>query len=239
MPPPRPQVLISPTTPSDYETVADVFLRSFQHGQIMCSVRPPSLRPSYSTQIALNVQARTKRASEPPGDLVEVKAIIGKKIVGAAVWHSPVDRTSTEGDPLPHEVEIEDMLAEQQRREGSAEWELEMDKTVDQEFYSGFVKTITEVRKEWSKGRPHWYLSYLFVDPYHQGSGVGTALIAYGTDRADAAGVPTWLEASIFGRPIYERKGFVAHSWCEVKGEQFEGGSLRWPGMERIAKLPK
>lgn len=50
------------------------------------------------------------------------------------------------------------MLAEQQRREGSAEWELEMDKTVDQEFYSGFVKTITEVRKEWSKGRPHWYL---------------------------------------------------------------------------------
>jgi len=32
---------------------------------------------------------------------------------------------------------------------------------------------------------------------------------------------------------MYHKKGFEVHSWCEVPGEKFEGGALRWPGMER------
>lgn len=121
-------------------------------------LRTRSDSPPLSLSSALNVQERTKRVSETTGDLVEVKATIDGKLVGAAVWHFPVDRTSTGGDPLPGEVEIEEMLAEKERREGRSEWEFEMDKTVDQEFYAGFLKTINEVRKEWSKGAPHWYL---------------------------------------------------------------------------------
>ena len=108
--------------------------------------------------LALNVQERTKRYSEPLGDLLEVKATIDGKVVGAAIWLKPLDRTSTGGDPLPHEVEIEEMLAAKEKEVGRAAWESEMDKTIDQVFYSKFKKTMKEIRKNWSKGAPHWYL---------------------------------------------------------------------------------
>jgi len=177
---------------------------------------------------------------------LEVKATIDGKVVGAAIWLKPVDRTSTGGDPLPHEVEIEEMLAAKEQEVGRAAWELDMDKTIDQVFYSKFKKTMKEIRKDWSKGAPHWYLvrslhswndsslargsfsvtgltsfsfpsssfptlslfsalpppfgfqqSYLFVDPEYQGCGVGAALMKFGTDQADAAGLSTWLESTI------------------------------------------
>lgn len=87
-----------------------------------------------------------------------MKATIDGKTVGAAIWLSPLDRTSTGGDSLPHEVEIEQMLAAKEKEAGREPWELEMDKTIDKEFYAKFKKTMKEIRKNWSKGAPHWYL---------------------------------------------------------------------------------
>ena len=57
--------------------------------------------------------------------------------------------------------------------------------------------------------RPHWYLQTLSVAPEAQRSGVGTALIAPGLERADAAGMPAYLETQREANvPYYRRFGF-------------------------------
>ncbi|RSN51802.1 GNAT family N-acetyltransferase [Actinomadura sp. WAC 06369] len=58
--------------------------------------------------------------------------------------------------------------------------------------------------------RPHSYLQFLGVHPAHQGRGTGSALLARGLARADAAGLPAYLEAtSPQNRGLYERHGFA------------------------------
>ena len=59
---------------------------------------------------------------------------------------------------------------------------------------------------------PHYYLQVLGVDPCRQGRGQGAALLTPMLERADAEGVPVYLETS---RPdnlgYYRRFGFAVH----------------------------
>jgi GNAT superfamily N-acetyltransferase len=56
---------------------------------------------------------------------------------------------------------------------------------------------------------PHWYLQTLSIAPEHQRRGAGTALIRPGLERADADGVPTYLETQRESNiPYYRRFGF-------------------------------
>ena len=56
---------------------------------------------------------------------------------------------------------------------------------------------------------PHWYLAVLGTDPPHQGRGAGSALVEAMLARADAEGLPAYLEASRAENvPYYERFGF-------------------------------
>jgi ribosomal protein S18 acetylase RimI-like enzyme len=63
---------------------------------------------------------------------------------------------------------------------------------------------------------PHWYLAILGVRPGQRGRGLGSALIRPGLERADADGLPCYLESS---NPrnvsLYERHGFevTAEHW--------------------------
>jgi ribosomal protein S18 acetylase RimI-like enzyme len=63
---------------------------------------------------------------------------------------------------------------------------------------------------------PHWYLAVLGVRPDRQGHGIGGALLEAGLARADADGLPCYLESS---NPrnvgLYERHGFeiTAEHW--------------------------
>ena len=66
---------------------------------------------------------------------------------------------------------------------------------------------------------PHWYLAILGTDPSHQGSGVGSALIAAVTDRCDAEGLPAYLESSKEQNvPFYVRHGFEVQATMEPAG---------------------
>jgi ribosomal protein S18 acetylase RimI-like enzyme len=56
---------------------------------------------------------------------------------------------------------------------------------------------------------PHWYLPLFGVDPAMHGRGIGSALLTHALRRADADGVPAYLESS---NPrnidLYQRHGF-------------------------------
>jgi len=56
---------------------------------------------------------------------------------------------------------------------------------------------------------PHWYLPQLGVHPSRQGQGIGSALMRPVLERADADGMPAYLEATTpRSRALYERHGF-------------------------------
>ena len=89
----------------------------------------------------------------------------------------------------------------------------------------------TEAAHHLAVPEPHWYLLILGVDPARQRAGVGGALIRHGTARADADGVPCYLETmNEANLPFYHRAGFrVVHEAA------VPGGGLRVWALRRIA----
>jgi ribosomal protein S18 acetylase RimI-like enzyme len=57
--------------------------------------------------------------------------------------------------------------------------------------------------------QPHWHLTWLGVEPGHQGQGIGSTLVRQLTTRAGAEGVACWLYTfAPRNVPIYEHLGF-------------------------------
>ncbi|MCW7989972.1 acetyltransferase [Streptomyces platensis subsp. clarensis] len=72
---------------------------------------------------------------------------------------------------------------------------------------------------------PHWYLAVIGADPAAQGQGHGAALLRSGLAKADAAGLPTYLESSKPSNlPIYEHFGFTVREEVRLPG----GGPVLW-----------
>jgi len=69
--------------------------------------------------------------------------------------------------------------------------------------------TITKMERKHLR-EPHFYVPYVGVAPEGQGAGLGTKLLGRTLERADAHGLPTYLEASSErNAALYERLGFV------------------------------
>jgi GNAT superfamily N-acetyltransferase len=68
---------------------------------------------------------------------------------------------------------------------------------------------------------PHWYLELLGVAPQHQGQGIGKALLFPVLQRADAEGLPCYLETFTKRNiPFYESSGFqVAQAGVEPQSQ--------------------
>jgi GNAT superfamily N-acetyltransferase len=70
--------------------------------------------------------------------------------------------------------------------------------------------------------QPHWYLSYIGIDPQRQGCGIGSALLQPALKQCDAEGVPAYLVTAT-GAPFYEKHGF-----CTVGEHRIANGPLLW-----------
>jgi len=72
---------------------------------------------------------------------------------------------------------------------------------------------------------PHWYLAGIGVDPPYQRRGIGSALLAKGTDAAHAAGLPcALLTNSERNLAFYGRRGFEV----VLEGRTPEDGPRAW-----------
>lgn len=71
-----------------------------------------------------------------------------------------------------------------------------------------------EQMEKWRPKEPHWYLTFIGVEPNAQGRGLGGALMSHGVSQCDRVGQLAYLEST---NPrnisLYERHGF------EVVGE--------------------
>ncbi|MGB8939843.1 MAG: GNAT family N-acetyltransferase [Streptomyces sp.] len=73
---------------------------------------------------------------------------------------------------------------------------------------------------------PHWYLAVVGADPAAQGQGHGAALLRSGLAKADADGLPVYLESSKPANlPVYEHFGFEVLGEAQLPG----GGPILWP----------
>jgi GNAT superfamily N-acetyltransferase len=78
---------------------------------------------------------------------------------------------------------------------------------------------------------PHLRLDFLGVDPARQGSGVGSALIEHGHRRADAAGIPCYLDTFTEENVrFYERRGYALAGEFTVADGVPAYGLVRPPG---------
>lgn len=67
---------------------------------------------------------------------------------------------------------------------------------------------------------PHWYLSAIGVEPERQGQGIGGALMQPILQKADAAGLPCYLETHREGNVrLYQRHGFEVARCADVPGQ--------------------
>ncbi|MGW1010419.1 GNAT family N-acetyltransferase [Streptomyces termitum] len=72
---------------------------------------------------------------------------------------------------------------------------------------------------------PHWYLAVLGADPAAQGQGHGSALLRSGLAKADADGLPVYLESSkAENLPVYRHFGFEVLGEFALPG----GGPTLW-----------
>ncbi|MCJ1310261.1 hypothetical protein MMC25_003923 [Agyrium rufum] len=70
--------------------------------------------------------------------------------------------------------------------------------------------------QRWTAGRRHISLHGLFTDPAYQRRGMGKALVLYCNQQADVAGLPTFLQATQCGYPLYAQTGFEAVQHLEI-----------------------
>lgn len=116
-------------------------------------------------------------------------------VLGAAEWET-----------VRGAEEIETRKEEEEDKE--KEKKMEEVEGVNHAALNAFRRAQAECQKEMMQGKLHLYLHVLVVDPEYQRRGVGSAAMASGLQRADELGLPVCLEASKYGRGLYERCGF-------------------------------
>ncbi|MFF9068097.1 GNAT family N-acetyltransferase [Streptomyces sp. NPDC014891] len=99
---------------------------------------------------------------------------------------------------------------------------------------AGLFREAVEAAAAHTPPEPHWYLAVIGADPAARGRGHGSALLRSGLARADAAGLPVYLESSKPDNlPVYEHFGFVVLGEASLPG----GGPTLW-AMRRAPRDP-
>ena len=83
--------------------------------------------------------------------------------------------------------------------------------------------SATEVFHKQVEG-PHWYLMTVGTRAARQGQGLGSTLVEMGTSRADAAGVPCYLETGTDSNiEFYRKRGFEIIGQADLYGHALTG----------------
>lgn len=88
-----------------------------------------------------------------------------------------------------------------------------------------FIQTLSKTEPfHKSVDGPHWYLVAVGARSERQGQGLGSALVEVGTSRADAAGVPCYLETGTQSNiDFYMKRGFEIVGQAEFLGHTLTG----------------
>ncbi|QLH25438.1 GNAT family N-acetyltransferase [Streptomyces sp. Rer75] len=84
---------------------------------------------------------------------------------------------------------------------------------------ASLFRDTVETAAKHAPQEPHWSLAVIGADPAAQGQGHGAALLRSGLAKADAAGLPAYLESSKPSNlPFYEHFGFTMREQLRLPG---------------------
>lgn len=196
---------IRPATRDDVEACALVLAHAFQDDPGTIIFEPDADRRA--TLLPAFFRAFVAGALDEAGDLV----VAGDPIVGIASWFGP-ERHGPSPDAMAANG-FGDLL--EAAGPDAAGRLLTM------------VGELETQHRRLAEGT-HLRLEFFGVEPSHQGTGVGTALIEHGHRRADELGIPAYLETFTRGNVAY----YGQRGW-QVVGEYTVGDGVPVYGMIR------
>jgi GNAT superfamily N-acetyltransferase len=109
-------------------------------------------------------------------------------------------------------------------------WQRTVAATIDPDEVARY-DTFKNVLEAMTPAESHWYLGLLGTDPERQRTGIARALLTPMLARADAEGLPVFLETGMPGNvAIYERFGFATVADAVVPAGPRVWGMLRPSG---------
>ena len=94
-------------------------------------------------------------------------------------------------------------------------WYTHADRSISRANWLEFQNSIVD-RGPLTDIEEYWDVDHLSVDPSYQRRGIGSALIQYVQQVAAKDNLPIVLAASVKGRPMYKKHGFVEKGECEL-----------------------
>ncbi|KAF1811833.1 acyl-CoA N-acyltransferase [Eremomyces bilateralis CBS 781.70] len=211
---------IRPLEPKDISEVADLQVAAFLHDELFTWFDPElEKHPEELRRVRL---ARTRNRMEEVGchgfvleiDSEDGCAVDGKRIAGMTMWQR-------EGNDELARRWQHDTLSKRLNRlllwmEGTYEKYVVFSHTNKERLAHFFQVAHDEFDPILATLPSRWHLSALAVHPAFHRRGIGSQLLEHGLQFADEERVPVTLNASVAGRPLYEKSGFEVVKTCLI-----------------------
>lgn len=154
----------------------------------MTSLLTPSPLPSDYIQKSIDKHLKSFREEPDITYLKVIDTALNDKMIAGAKWrinrHERIEEEIQVQLPVPG--------ADEEGRPAAKE----------------FYNYLNRVRREYMGTKPFVFLHLLVTDPEHHRRGAGGLLLRWGTKIADDVQLPSFLESTLVGRPLYQRWGF-------------------------------
>ncbi|CAK7245007.1 MAG: hypothetical protein STHCBS139747_006573 [Sporothrix thermara] len=203
-----------PATEADLDRLVEIYFSAFGENPLNMRVFPESSPQSWDfwrNNLADDLEEHsahfqvmeTTPSPEAPGE--------PQVVVAFAVWNALQRAT----DPIPA-MPPPSVMPSDGDRELASEFFYDLERQ-----HKRFMAPEAGA-PEGAQQRPHWYLALIATHRDFQGRGAAGALLRYGEKRADAQGVPCYLDATPNGRPVYTS---ASHGFREVDTRHYMGGT--------------
>ncbi|KAH8731535.1 hypothetical protein GQ44DRAFT_822446 [Phaeosphaeriaceae sp. PMI808] len=180
-------LVVLPLVESDLSEFVRIALAAFSTNGMTALLKPSPIPSDYHEK---TIEKHLKSFREEP-DVHYLKVIdteLGGRIIACAKWR--INRNERTEDQIKSMLPVPGL--EEEGRPAA------------QDFYW----YLNWARREFMGTKPFFFLHVLITDPEHHRRGAGAMLIQWGTSQADDARLPSFLEATLIGRPLYARMGF-------------------------------
>lgn len=167
------------------------------------------------------------RMQDPKYQIVVAKDTSNdNKVVGSVIWarqppesSEPRREETQEPERRPVKPDTTSLSPFEPSHEGPKTVQaLERTTSAAMNYYKSFLMP---------PGTTCWFIVSISVDPANQRKGVGTALMKWGLDKADAEGLSSWVSSSHDGVSAFEKRGFHEVGRLELCLDDWAGGVTR------------
>ncbi|MCJ1246386.1 hypothetical protein MMC30_003593 [Trapelia coarctata] len=172
-----------------YENPSQTFFRLFCpiHGTGP-NARAESIKEATARQLAWH-------QSDPTSYWQKVVDVETRKIIGGALWK--ICKTN------PFE----------QEQHSEAYW---IPTGGQRDFVNKALEQFEAPRAKMGQ-RPQVYLNIIFTHPAYRRKGAGDLMMDWGIQKAEEMGVEMWLDATVYGVPLYKKHGFAVVNESDIR----------------------